>query len=229
MAAPTLIYSSAGNQRLMEIAVHAGFQPGAQLPGTVYFAPYFADQDWKKPDRDGYMQALAKHLPMMATVLDWEYPEQFAEVMNWAEEAARYVQQSIVIIPKVLTGIEAIPNCIGGKEVVIGYSIPTKHGATCLPIWELEGRKVHLLGGSPHRQMQEFQAMRAFCQVVSADGNMMQKLAIQYCAFWQREGSGKYGHWPKLSSNDGQRWDQDAPYEAFRRSCINIQQAWSAL
>ena len=74
-----LIYCAAGNRRFAEIATSHGFRYGAQLPGTVYtdVAPlYFADQDWKEPNRDKYMSALAQHRPHMATVLDWEREEQ---------------------------------------------------------------------------------------------------------------------------------------------------------
>ena len=45
---------------------------GAQLPNTVYFPPVFTDQNWRKPDRPGYMAAVERYHPALATVLDWE-------------------------------------------------------------------------------------------------------------------------------------------------------------
>jgi len=157
----------------------------------------------------------------MATVLDWEREEQFCDVIGWAEDAAQFVSQ-VVVIPKIPDTVHRIPRYIGGAEVVIGYSIPTTHGGTCVPIWELEGRKVHLLGGSPQRQMREWEAMRAFCDVVSADGNMAQKMATGRCCYWTQKQS-THGHWQPLN----RAVEHDAPYEAFRRSCSNIADAWS--
>lgn len=134
----------------------------------------------------------------------------------------------IAIIPKIPDTVERISHCVNGRPVVIGYSIPTKFGGTTVPIWELQGRLVHLLGGSPHRQMREYESMRAFCDVVSADGNMAQKMAVRHNRFWV-SASRSVGHWlPTLrETNGGIDWGNDAPYEAFRRSCKNIAQAWN--
>lgn len=210
MEIPTLIYCASGNRRFAEIAIAEGFQYGAKLPHTVYFPPYFADQDWKNPDRTAYMAALQEHRPHMATVLDWECPNQFAEVLDWAEEAAQYVEE-IVIIPKVQGGIPTIPRRIAGKRVVLGYSVPTKYGATPLPLWEFYGWPVHLLGGPPHRQLE----LAHYMDVVSIDGNYHNLKATQFCEYWQR------GQWHAVTPRR-----EDAPYEAFCRSCQNIMAAW---
>lgn len=217
-----LIYCAAGNRRFSEIAAAEGFLLGAQLPGTVYSPPFFCDQNWKKPDRHRYMAGLAEHRPQMATVIDWEREEQFSEVMDWAEEAAQYTC-NVLIIPKIPDTVERIPFFIGGKPVVIGFSVPTRFGGTCVPIWELEGRNVHLLGGSPQRQMREYAAISGIACVVSADGNMAQKLAVQRCLYWRSQSSGRDGHWARLNY----AVKHDAPYEAFTRSCRNIREAWS--
>ena len=89
MAVPVLIYCADGNKRLAQIAIDAGFRYGARLPARGPHHPvFFADQDWKAPDRARYMTELAEHRPVMATVLDWEQMEQRDEVLSWAEEAA---------------------------------------------------------------------------------------------------------------------------------------------
>jgi len=100
---PELIYCANGNSEFARIAIEAGYTYGAQLPGTVYHPPAFADQDWKKPNRAAYMVALAQHRPRMASVLDWERREQFVEVLQWAEEIAQWVDV-VMIIPKVFAG-----------------------------------------------------------------------------------------------------------------------------
>lgn len=222
MAGPTLIYCADGNRRFAQIAIDAGYQYGAQLPNTVYYPPYFADQNWKKPNRAAYMTALAEHRPHIASVLDWEREEQLDEVLAWAEDAARFVQV-VMIIPKVQGGVSRLPRTIGGKPVRLGYSVPTKFGGTQLHIAEFVGWPVHLLGGSPNKQM----TLARYLTIASADGNMPAKIAMRYSKFWT-------GDWVSIIVADGKRWNDgaeksDAPYEAFRRSCVNIRAAWEKL
>lgn len=186
---------------------------GAQLPGTVYFQPEFVDQDWKRPDRAAYVAAVAQHRPRMATVLDWERDEQLPEVLGWAEDVAPFVE-CVIIIPKVVGGIPRLPRRIGGADVRLGYSVPTRYGGTELPPWEFAGWPVHLLGGSPHRQI----AMAHYMDVASADGNYISLKATRFCEWW----NGRW--WIPLRPAQG-----DAPYEAFRRSCVNVLAAWRAL
>ena len=226
-----IIYCANGNRRFAQIAIEAGMTYGAQLPGTVYFPPEFVDQDWKRPDRAAYVAAVAQHQPRMATVLDWERDEQLPEVLGWAEDVAPFVER-VIIIPKVIGGIPRLPRRIGGREVVLGYSVPTRYAGTCVPPWEFAGWPVHLLGGSPHRQLHAAHYMR----VVSADGNYAAKMARQNNQFWMA-GHARNAHdryWPRLKETDGKRWGDgtstaDAPYEAFRRSCINVLAAWLAV
>lgn len=232
----TLCYCANGNPRFAAIAAAAGFAYGAQLPGSVPEGAdlFMADQDWKAPNRAAYMTALAKHRPAMATVLDWEAEEQLPEVLSWAEEAAQWARDFVCVIPKVPGQIDRIPDQIGGKSVVLGYSVPTRFGATPVPQWEFAGRRVHLLGGSPHRQMREWLYLSCHADVISADGNMAQKMATQQNRFWQPSCAGRSGmhdrSWPTLKEADGGvTWGQDAPYEAFRRSCENVAAAWHDL
>jgi len=225
---PELIYCADGNPRFAKLAIDAGFLYGARLPGSVRYPIHFADQDWKNPDRARYMAELEKHHPAMATVLDWEQQEQRGEVLSWAEEAAQYVER-VLIVPKVIGGIKTLPGRIGGADIVLAYSVPTRYGGTFVPVWEFDGWPVHLLGGSPHKQME----MAYYLNVASVDGNLMNKMAVRYCQFWT-PGTARYASnrwWPTLrEANGGERWScEDGPYEAFARSCTNIIAAWRSL
>lgn len=216
-----LIYCAGKNQRFEAVALAAGFRIGAQLPNTVYHPVYFADQDWKRPNRERYMQALAEHRPAMATVLDLERPDQLVEVLGWAEEASAYARY-VLIIPKYSGAVDRLPRKIGSADVVLAYSVPTAFGGTQVPAWEFYGWPVHLLGGSPHRQME----IARYLKVISADGNMANKMATTRGQFWM-PGTARWArdhYWPKLSEAGWQ--GQDAPLEAFRRSCENIAAAW---
>lgn len=220
-----LIYCAGKNRAFSDIALSAGFKLGAQVPCTVYHDLFFCDQDWKRPNRERYMQALAEHRPAMATVLDWEQEDQLSEVLSWAEEASAYCER-ILIVPKVQGGIDRLPREIGHTPVVLAFSVPTRFGGTPLPLWDFAGWPVHLLGGSPHAQMKYAAHLGAIADVVSADGNMHNRMATQRCQFWCN-GTARYArdhYWPKLSEAG---WEgRDAPLEAFRRSCENIVAAW---
>jgi len=220
MAMPTLIYCAHGNKQMTESALATGFQYGSRLPGTVYHPVYFADQNWKQPNRPAYMAALAKHRPTMATVVDWEKDEQLSEVLDWAEEAAQYVAH-VVIIPKVFGGITKLPRRIGQANIVLGYSVPTQHGGTDVPTWEFDGWPVHLLGGQPQHQMRLWH----YLNVQSVDGNYANRMATQYCKYWvPHTGTGHTLYWQHLTG-----YGHNGIYAAFARSCENIMAAWRAL
>lgn len=203
----------------MEIAIAAGFRYGARLPATVYGPVYFADQDWRAPNRAAYMAALAQHRPYMGTVIDWTGDVAFMTVLDWAEEASQYVER-VLLVPKVQGGIDRLPRQVNGKDVILAYSVPTRFGGTELPVWEFAGWPVHLLGGSPHRQMKTYRHLAAIAEVVSADGNYFQLKATRFCEHWE---------WPGRWAADGGRTPWDAPYAAFERSCQNIVAAWGDL
>lgn len=226
MGVPALIFCADGNPAFARAAVEAGWLYGARLPSTVYERVYFADQDWKKPDRAAYMRALAEHRPTVATVLDWEREEQLPEVLSWAEEAAQEVEESVLIVPKVPGGVPLLPRKVGGKRVVLAYSVPTSYGASPLGLWEFAGWPVHLLGGSPQRQMELWGYLSACAGVVSADGNMAHQQAHR-CRFWSAVKTEK-GRWAQLSTTGDAR-RVGANLEAFRLSLRNVRDAWGAL
>lgn len=221
-----VIFCAGGNKRLADIAIEAGFLFGSQLPLTNYHPIYFADQDWKSPKKEQYLSEIEKYKPKIATVLDLEFASQFDEVIDWCEKVSYFVE-TVIIIPKVSGIIKALPKFINNKKIRLGYSVPTRFGGTSVPIEEFDGWDVHLLGGSPHKQIKLFSQMN----VVSVDGNMSAKMATKFCAFWCN-GSATYAKdrfWPKLKESDGSIFGKDAPYEAFKRSCLNIMSAWKEI
>jgi hypothetical protein len=225
METPTLIYCAGNNPTFAAIAITAGFRYGARLPATVYAPLYFADQEYKNPDRQAYMRALAEHKPKIASVLDWEQDEQLSEVLDWAEEASQFCNR-VIIIPKVVSGIARLPKQVNGRDVILGYSVPTSYGGTCVPIWEFTGWPVHLLGGSPQRQMREWSQLSMIADVVSCDGNMSNQQAHRG-RFWQSS-KGYKGHWQQLSTT-GDNERKDANARAFNLSCENIHKAWQEI
>ena len=248
-----IIYCASGNKRFAQIAIDAGFKYGSRLPATTYFQPYFVDQDYKNPNREKYMKAVSEWKPYMATVLDWQREDQFNEVMDWAEEVSQHVEL-IIIIPKILGTINHIPKYVNQKPVRLGFSYPSTYGSASFSIldemidWP---NGVHILGGSPEKQMMICQGkfkyprkrtkptvdfLMSQLDIRSIDGNYMQLMATRYNQFWCN-GDANYAsnpYWPRLDEDSKGRWGDgtnkaDAPYEAFRRSCQNIIEAWSNL
>ncbi len=214
--ATELFYCAAGNARLAQIAISHGMSYGAQLPAqNVYFPVQFADQDWKKPDRARYMQALAQHKPRLATVLDLEHEHQLEQVLAWAEEASQHVSEAVIIIPKVMSIIPRLPHTLNGKQVRLGYSVPTKYGGTSVPTWEFGNRPVHLLGGSPKAQIK----LTHYLNVASADGNYIAKLATNFNKAWTLRGDVALSEFQAPTPND-------APYLAFELSVKNLLASW---
>lgn len=223
---PLLIYCAGKNARFERAALDAGYRLGVQLPNALYHPPaFFADQDWRKPNRETYMRALSEHRPEMATVLDLERHDQLGEVLAWAEEAAQHARR-VVIIPKAHGVIRRLPRRVGAADVVLGYSVPTRHGGTAVWPDEFRGWPIHLLGGSPHAQMRLWSRLRGIAEVVSADGNMSNKMS-HAGRFWCAE-KGPKGHWRNLREI-GVDLEHDNNLEAFQRSCVNIVAAWTEL
>jgi len=215
-----LVYCADGNPEFARIAVECGWRYGARLPATVYQPVWFADQDWRRPDLTAYARAVETHKPEVATVLDWEQEAQWPDVANWAETIAPHVKR-IVVIPKVPGRVADVPVEIGGRPVVLGYSVPTSYGGTTCALWEFARRPVHLLGGSPHAQLE----LSRYLNVASADGNMTAQQARQG-RFWSRAKTPK-GHWVQLQEVGDHR-QTGVPAECFRRTLANVQAAWTS-
>jgi len=248
MAIPEIIYCAAGNDRFAKIAIDNGFTYGARLPGTVSFTPEFIDNDWRNPNLDKYEECLNAYRPRLATVLDFEREEQFDEVMTWANMASNYVKEAIIIIPKITGYARKFPEKVNGIDVRLAFSWPTSHGkADWMVLYEIADWKngIHILGGNPefqyfaHLGMLKLPRRRPYkdmflskINVVSVDANMHLKMATKYNSFFNRKRDVKGMLWPTILDYDGQRWGDgsdtaDAPYEAFRRSSINIMKMWN--
>ena len=122
-------------------------------------------------------------------------------------------EKPIILIETVVS-----PETINGKPVRLGYSVPTAYGGTDVPLSEFGRRPVHLLGGSPEKQLELARMMN----VRSADQNYCARLAVDFCKYWIPGGKAGGEYFKQIEGIKS----PDAPYEAFRRSCVNIMAAW---
>ena len=100
--------------------------------------------------------------------------------------------------------------CAGGKPRLSQY-----------PLWELAGRRVHLLGGSPRKQWQASLHLSAIAEVMSADGNDAQTMATRHAEYWQH---GKWVNRPHVSQHE-----RDLYRECWQWSCCTLRQRWLSL
>jgi hypothetical protein len=216
---PTLIYCAGGNAKLTQIAYEEGWALGCRSDKWHYPYPLeFVDIDYKKPDFEAHLKRVAKERPKFATVPDLSDKEVSELDIERAVAQANRLKdycEIVLVVPKLSGQIEMLP-----AELAIGYSVPTSYGGAQFPIWELTGRRVHLLGGNPHEQIKLYRYIQSIGQVLSCDGNLAQKIAVERCKFWRQGGrnGGQWIDWPVVGDSQY--------YQAFRESCRNIRQAW---
>jgi hypothetical protein len=170
---------------------HYGIQSGSKdnelriCPATEYeygrkytHKILFVDNDFKQYDHVWHRDFVAKHRPKYATVRDVMTRQQCSkagieyhsveQILEWAEELQEFAEH-VIVIPKYQC-LDRIP-----EKFFIGYSIPTSHGGTPLPVEAFRGRSIHLLGGSLEAQWQYLQTFKE--DVKSLDNNHLAKIA----------------------------------------------------
>lgn len=101
------------------------------------------------------------------------------QILDWAQELEQYAE-NVILIPK-YDCLDEIP-----ERYMLGYSVPSSHGGTPLPVSLFKGRRVHLLGGSWKAQLAHMAALGE--DVVSLDNNMVALLA-SYGTFIDADGA----------------------------------------
>lgn len=193
-----LIYTLQGADATCCLAINAGLRYGIQsrsfsLCGNVErfsgrHAVTFIDNEYTKYEHAVHLAVVKQFRPKYATVRDIFTIEQCEEkgieyfsleqILDWAEELSEHAQ-NVIVIPK-YDCIDRIP-----AKFMLGYSIPTSHGGTPMPVQAFKGRRVHLLGGNWRRQLNYLSELGN--DVVSIDNNHCQLIA-QHRGFYTSEG-----------------------------------------
>lgn len=157
-----------------------GYCKYAETERTAAHYPVFVDNDYENYVHRVHLAAVKQFRPRYATVRDIMSKEQCQEagisyfsmdrIMDWAEELSEY-SDNVIIIPKIPV-IDKIP-----EKYILGYSVPTSYGGTPLPTEAFKGRRVHLLGGSPNRQIAYWSKLKD--EVVSIDNNYIHKMGVK--------------------------------------------------
>lgn len=217
-----LCYCSGGNPTLSQIAYEEGWMLGFRSDnnmGSCKHPVSLIDVDYKKPDFEKHLEVVARYHPKYATVPDLSEQGISQQDISRAIDQAQRLQphcETVLIVPKLSGQVVLLP-----QSIAIGYSVPSRYGGAQYPSWELAERRIHLLGGSPRKQMQAYLHLSAIATVMSADGNYAHKMAISYAMYWQKH---KWHYHPE-KGNGG----KDLYAECWRWSCRNLMDAWQKL
>lgn len=149
----------------------------------------FIDNDYHNYEHRLHLETVAKFRPKYATVRDIMTEAQCEEagieyfplplILEWAAQIAEHAQ-NVIVIPK-YDCFDQIP-----ESYVLGYSVPSSHGGTPLPVSAFRGRRTHLLGGSWKAQLAHMAVLGDDC--VSIDNNYIQ-LQAKYGSYVLPDGS----------------------------------------
>ncbi|GCE45175.1 hypothetical protein EI42_03149 [Thermosporothrix hazakensis] len=215
-----LIYCAGGNKRLQEVALDEGWLLGLRSDSSLSpFPQQFVDVDYKNPDFLRHISVVQHYRPKYATVPDLpESGTQATDIMRVLRQRdllAPYCG-TVFVVPKLHIQVLALP-----ADVAIGYSVPSSYGGARYPVSALAGRKIHLLGGSPRKQMEAYKALAPIATVTSVDGNYGQKMAVRFARYWA---DGRWHDHPAKAKGS-----RDIYYECWQRTCRALREAWTQL
>ncbi|HEU0004042.1 MAG TPA: DUF6610 family protein [Ktedonobacteraceae bacterium] len=215
-----LIFCAGDNREFFQVAYEAGYMLGIRSGRQSYgYDVQFVDIEYRRREFEKHLRVVARYQPKYATVLDLseeEVSEQDIErAMKQHRRLSNYCQIPL-IVPKLPGQIGMLPD-----HVAIGYSIPTSYGGAQYELGELQGRRIHLLGGSPHEQMDLYKRLDGWAQVMSVDGNMAMRIARDFSKYWQR---GVWVDHPKKGTSGKLLY-----LDCWQRSCTNVRREWQRL
>ena len=139
--------------RVLSIATSYGWLPGARYTNLRDVRKYdrlgFLDIDWKNYSFECHLAVAKRTQPFMTVAKDVESVKEIDRVLDQAWELSQY-SDYVVVVPKDVRLAEEIDLFIP-KDFILGYSVPTKYGGTCISPRAFK-RPVHLLGGRPDVQ-----------------------------------------------------------------------------
>ena len=143
-----------GRPTLTLILKH-GWWPAARytnirdIRGLPFKGGGFLDIHWKRYDFGRHLEATAQLRPLITVARDVEQGRHLDSILKEAEELNRYTK-IVVIVPKDPKLAKYLNTAIP-SNYLLGFSVPTKYGATHISP-KFFTRPVHLLGGRPDVQ-----------------------------------------------------------------------------
>lgn len=159
----------AHSRTVLTIALQHGWRSGARytnLRDVRHLEDLgFLDIDWRNYSFERHIDAARNFKPVMTVARDITDIRKLDKVLHEAATLSRH-SRYVVVVPKDPKLQNRMQKLIP-PEFVLGYSVPTKYGATLLPPEAFRGRRVHLLGGRPDVQRR----LASVMNVISVDCN----------------------------------------------------------
>ncbi len=160
----------AHSRRVLDLAMKCGWRPGARYTNlrdvrhTNFSGIGFLDINWKNYNFTHHLAAAEKLMPFMTVARDIEHLSQLDDILREASILETFARH-VILVPKDPL-LHARFDELFPKQYLLGFSVPTRYGATTL-VPENYSRPVHLLGGRPDVQRKYADLM----SVVSVDCN----------------------------------------------------------
>ena len=175
----------AHSRLVLTIAIRRGWLPAARYTNLrdVRWCDRlgFLDIEWRSYSFRAHLTAVRSTRPLVTVARDVECSHQLPMVLDQAEELAQYADY-VVVVPKDPSLARCLREVIP-KRFLLGYSVPTRYGATSLQPAAFSGRRVPLLGGRPDAQRR----LADLLNVVSIDCNRF-TLDARYGDYFDGEG-----------------------------------------
>jgi hypothetical protein len=148
---PILIFVN-HSATVLNIAAAHGWLPGARYTNLRDVRKVkrlgFLDIDWKNYDFQRHIEAASITRPLVTVARDIECKRSLRKIVDQAYRLKEYAEH-VILVPKdplLASKIGTLP-----AEFLMGYSVPSRYGATSIAP-EAFNRPVHLLGGRPDVQ-----------------------------------------------------------------------------
>ncbi|MGQ3890159.1 DUF6610 family protein [Legionella sp. CNM-1927-20] len=140
------------NKNTIKIGRELGWLPGARYTNLRDIRDFdkvgLIDIDWKNYDFQKHLRAVQEFQPILTIAKDIECIDELNQILKQAEVLQKYCTY-VVIVPKDIRLIQMTVQIL--QHFLFGYSVPTRHGKTTLPLSFFD-RPVHFLGGHPQLQ-----------------------------------------------------------------------------
>lgn len=187
-----VVYCRGGDKFAPKLCADSGMAYGTRHDYTPYMEPvYMLDINWEAYNWFDYLSKVERYKPAIAMVPDYEHPHQRGRLMEQIEEVKAAGAGAVMCCPKFLGAVADIPS-----DCILAISVPTKYAGFLPDASEVEGRKLHLLGGQPDQQLYIIRKLYQRAQVVSVDGNKL-ALKAQLGQWW----SARRANWVQTAPN----------------------------
>lgn len=168
------IHVQGNNREIPDACKASGMAYGTRHVEKPRAWPLMVDIYWKKYDWADYLSKVQAWRPVMAMAADYEGPDQRDMMLQQVADLRAAGVLRVMVCPKFAGAVADIP-----ADCIVAVSVPSQYAGYLPADHELAGRRIHLLGGAPGKQMafvRHYAGVGA--QVVSIDGNAHYRAAM---------------------------------------------------